>query len=310
MCLVGKQHGGLAYTLTLLPGEKMTIYQSERYRRTTSESMRFSVQTTFSQFVSALHQQRESNDSSSLTQLLNSSSSGDASAGGLGAVLPIGVFGTVAGGYHSSSNSSVKDLSTHSSSSNFASVAEQASQYTDMQRSITVSTYEDTENINTTQRTLVNNNACYAVNYFVRKVLDVYELSTTVVAVTFQVKSAKYNSGILTVDDLGELPAELKAPVTAIIKGLPKVGEAVDHPRVLAVPTDGVVYDPELSHCSSLEPTLEHAELIKLDRAQLEVQMMALEIQRRQALLAAGTLDPFEPLSAPAAAPALPDGGS
>jgi hypothetical protein len=34
-CLVGKQHGGLAYTLTLLPGEKMTLYHSDRYRRTT-----------------------------------------------------------------------------------------------------------------------------------------------------------------------------------------------------------------------------------------------------------------------------------
>ena len=35
LCLVGKQHGGLAYTLTLLPGEKMTLYHSDRYRRTT-----------------------------------------------------------------------------------------------------------------------------------------------------------------------------------------------------------------------------------------------------------------------------------
>ncbi len=25
LCLTGKQHGGLAYTLTLLPGEKMTL---------------------------------------------------------------------------------------------------------------------------------------------------------------------------------------------------------------------------------------------------------------------------------------------
>ena len=40
LCLVGKQHGGLAYTLTLLPGEKMNLYQSDRYRRTTSETER------------------------------------------------------------------------------------------------------------------------------------------------------------------------------------------------------------------------------------------------------------------------------
>ena len=58
LCLVGKQHGGLAYTLTLLPGEKMTLYTSDRYRRTTSDTERYSVQTTFAQFVSSLYQQQ------------------------------------------------------------------------------------------------------------------------------------------------------------------------------------------------------------------------------------------------------------
>jgi len=301
LCLVGKQHGGLAYTLTLLPGEKMTIYQSDRYRRTTSETARFSVQTTFSQFTSALHQQRNSDDSTSLKQLLDSTSGGDASAGGLGIALPLGVLGTVSGSEHSSSHSSVNDLSTHSSSDQFVSTAEQASQYTDMQRSITISTFEDTESVSTTQRTLVNNNACYAVNYFVRKVLDVYVVTTKVIAVTFQVKAAKFVSPVLTPDEIGQLPAALRAPVAAILKGLPKVGEVVEHPRVLTVPTDGVVYDPELSHCSSCEPALEQAALIKLEREQaeaqkigLELQLMELEVQRRQALLAAGTLDAFE----------------
>jgi hypothetical protein len=72
LCLVGKQHGGLAYTLTLLPGEKMNVYQSDRYRRTTSETERYSVQTTFSQFVSAIYQQQNNKDSSALQQVLNS----------------------------------------------------------------------------------------------------------------------------------------------------------------------------------------------------------------------------------------------
>ena len=307
MCLVGKQHGGLAYTLTLLPGEKMTLYQSDRFRRSTSETARFSVQTTFSQFVSALHQQRNSNDSSSLSEVLKSSSGTDVDAGGIGIATPLGVLGAVHGGVHSSSSSTVDELSTHSSSSQFASVAEQASQYTDMQRSITISTFEDTESVATTQRTLINNNACYAVNYFVRKVLDVYAVTTRVIAVTFQVKAGKFVSPILTPDEIGQLPAALKAPVAAIIKGLPKVGEEVEHERVLTVPTDGVVYDPELSHCSSCEPMLEQANLITLEREQaeaqklgLELQLMALEVQRRQALLAAGKLDPFKPAPTPA----------
>ena len=237
LCLVGKQHGGLAYTLTLLPGEKMTIYQSDRYRRTTSETARFSVQTTFAQFTSALHQQRNSDDSSSLKQLLDSTSGGDASAGGLGYRHSLSAsFGLSAAVKHSSSHSSVNDLSTHPSSDQFVSTAEQASQYTDMQRSITISTFEDTESVSTTQRTLVNNNACYAVNYFVRKVLDVYVVTTKVIAVTFQVKAAKFVSPVLTPDEIMQLPAALRAPVAAILKGLPKVGEVVEHPRVLTVP--------------------------------------------------------------------------
>src|SRR5262249_10529445 len=44
-CLLGKQHGPLLYTITLLPGEKVTLYHSERYRSITSAQERYSVQT-------------------------------------------------------------------------------------------------------------------------------------------------------------------------------------------------------------------------------------------------------------------------
>jgi hypothetical protein len=54
--------------------------------------------------------------------------------------------------------------------------------------------------------------------------------------------------------------------------------------------------------CCAQDPELEKANLIKLEREQaeaqkigLQVQLLALEVQRRQALLAAGTLTPFEP---------------
>ena len=52
LCLLGKQHGPLLFTQTLLPGEKVTLYHSDRYRRITSETDRFAVQTTFTQFLS------------------------------------------------------------------------------------------------------------------------------------------------------------------------------------------------------------------------------------------------------------------
>ena len=190
-CLVGKQHGGLAYTLTLLPGEKMTLYHSDRYRRTTTETERYSVQTTFAQFVSALYQQQNANDSSLLIDVLNNKTQSSSSSSGGGFNLGIGGFGGGSSSSGSSSSGSAVDLSTQASADQFLSLAQQAAQYTDLQRSITVSSYEDTQTVSTTQRTLVNNNLCYAVTYFVRKVLDVYVMTTKVTAVTFQVKSRK-----------------------------------------------------------------------------------------------------------------------
>jgi hypothetical protein len=180
-------------------------------------------------------------------------------------------------------------------------VAQQAAQYTDVQRSITISSYEDSETVSTTQRTLVNNNLCYAVTYFVRKVLDVYVSTTTVTSVTFQVVAGTYVSPVLTPARVKQVEAKYVAAVETIIKGLPTVGEVVEQPTILSVPTDGVVYDPELAHCCALDPELEQAARIKLEREQaeaqkigLEIQLMALEVQRRQALLAAGTLAAFE----------------
>lgn len=302
LCLVAKQRGALAYTLTLLPGEKMTLYQSDRYRRTTSESERFSVQTTFSQFTAAVHQQQTSNDSSQLSQVLTNqtqSSSSGASGG-----INLGLFSIGGGGGSSSSSTvtNVKDLSVQNSSSTFQSSAQQASQYTDVQRGITVSSFEDSETVSTTQRTLVNNNICYAVTYFVRKVLDVYVLTTKVAKVTFQVTVDNFVSPVLTPDQVNLLPPQFQKAVEAALKGIPAVGDSVEQPTVISVPTDGVVYDPELAHCCSQDPELDQAERIKLERAQaeaqkigLEIQLMALEVQRRQALLAAGTLTPFEP---------------
>jgi hypothetical protein len=302
LCLKGKQHGGLAYTLTLLPGETMTLYQSDRYRRTTSETERYSVQTTFSQFLSALYQQQNSSDSSALSQVLNNQSQSSSASGGGGVNILGFSLGGSGGSNSASSSSSALDLSTEASSNQFHSLAQQAAQYTDLQRSITISSYEDSETVSTTQRTLVNHNLCYAVNYFVRKVLDVYVSTTTVTSVTFQVTVGNTVSPVLTPAQIGQVPAGLRPEVEAVLKGLPPVGDVIEQPTIVSLPTDGVVYDPELAHCCVQDPALEQATLVTLEREQaeaqrvgLQVQLMALEVQRRQALLAAGTLDPFEP---------------
>jgi hypothetical protein len=104
LCLVGEQHGGLAYTLTLLPDEKMTICQSDRYHRTTSETKRYSVQTTFTQLASSLYQQRNANDTSKLIQVSNNQTQSSSASGGGG--INLGVFSLSGGGASSSSSSS------------------------------------------------------------------------------------------------------------------------------------------------------------------------------------------------------------
>src|SRR5215510_7850893 len=95
LCLLGKQHGALLYTVTLLPGEKVTLYHYDRYRRTTSEVDRFSVATTFMQFTSAIHQSRVTNTLESLSDRLISTKTNTAVSVGGGLA---GFLGAPSGG--------------------------------------------------------------------------------------------------------------------------------------------------------------------------------------------------------------------
>ena len=104
-----------------------------------------------------------------------------------------------------------------------------------------------------------------------------------------------YVSAVLTPAQIKQIQSQYIAAVETVLKTLPPVGDVVQQPTQLAVPTDGVVYDPELAHCCARDPQLDQADLIKLEREQaeaqrigLQVQLMALEVQRRQALLGAG----------------------
>jgi thermitase len=89
LCLLGKQHGPLIYTVTLLPSEKLTLYHSDRYRRITSTQDRFSVQTTFMQFFSSIHQARVTNTVDALSERLSrvKTTSSGSFGGGLGGLL-------------------------------------------------------------------------------------------------------------------------------------------------------------------------------------------------------------------------------
>ena len=155
-------------------------------------------------------------------------------------------------------------------------MAQQAAQYTDLQRSITISSYEDSERVLTTQRTLINNNACYAVNYFVRKVLDVYGSTTKVTSVTIQVTAGNYVSAVLTPAEVDQVEAQYRSAVEALLAGLPTVGEVVEQPTTLSVSKSYLLFAlhrRQPAHCCALDPDwLDQATLIRLECEQAEAQ--------------------------------------
>ena len=295
ICRKGKQHGPLLYTVTLLPGEKVNLYHSERYRRTTSETERFSVATTFMQFTSAIHQSRVTNSFSALNDALVSVKTGTS----------VSVGGGLAGflGAPSGSTSTTASFTNHNqvsvgfASEQFNQSVSQASMLTHAERSVVVSTFEDQETADVTIRTIQNDNACRAVTYFVRQIVELYTVTTVVYEILFRIVAPGVSAEWQSLEDLDELPPALQKAVKEEVTKLPKPGESVVRPRPVSIPTDGTVYDPELANCCSCEPEASH-------RAALNDQLLALEVERRKLLLAAGKLDPFVPAAADEAVPA------
>ena len=310
LCLLGKQQGPLLYTQTLLPGEKVTLYHSDRYRRITTETDRFSVQTTFMQFLSAVHEARTTNSIELLRERLSSDRSNISVSVGGGLA---GALGAPSGSV--SNQTSVTDhnlLRIDAVSEVFNQSVFQASQLTHAERSVVVSTFEEKEVANVTARTIQNENECRAVTYFIRKVVELYAISTRVSDIAYRIVAPNVPPDWHSIDDIGWLPQEVQKQILDTRKLLPKVGQVVERPRPISLPTDGTVYDPELAHCCSCEPERAAAIGIRLEKQKaealkecLEAQQLQLEIERRKLLLQRGELAPFDALARLGPAPAM-----
>jgi thermitase len=298
-CLLGKQHGPLLYTVTLLPKEKVTLYHSDRYRRISSEQDRYSVQSTFMQFLSVVHEARTTGTMNLLSDRLSSvkGSSSVSAGGGLAGLL----------GLPSGSASVQGSITDHTMlqvgfvSDQFNQSVAQASQLTHAERSVVISTYEDKETADVTARTIQNDNDCRAVTYFVRKVVELYATGTTISDISFRVIAPNIPPDWHSTSDVGWLPKPVQDEIKLVLNLLPKVGEVIERPRPISLPTDGTVYDPELAHCGSCEPERGAALGIQLEKqkaealkACLEAQVMEVELQRRRMLLQKGDLAPFD----------------
>ena len=310
LCLLGKQHGPLLFTQTLLPGEKVTLYHSDRYRRVTSETNRFSVQTTFMQFLSVIQEARTKNSFEALAdRLMSVEGSTSVSVGGGLA----GLLGLPSGS--ASTQTSVTDhtqLKVSSVAETFNQSVFQASQLTHAERSVVVSTYEERDVANITARTIQNDNECRAVTYFIRKVVELYAISTRVSDISYRIIAPNIPPDWHSIDDIGWLPPDVQQVIKDTLKLLPAVGQVVERPRPISLPTDGTVYDPELAHCCSCEPERAAAISIRLEKQKaealkecLEAQQLQLEITRRKLLLERGELGPFDAAAKAIAAPPL-----
>jgi thermitase len=219
--------------------------------------------------------------------------------------------GLLVGGVSASASStSESGVSLAASSDIFSQVLSSATSMVEAERSMVVTTYEDSEQITVTSRLLKNYNNCRAVTYYIRRVNEVYGLTTRVKSTRWRIALRGSQFGEWqTQADLGTLPADLQKFIQAQLAQLPQVGTEVKGPECVSLPSDGTVYEAELAHCCSCDPEREAELLIALEKAKnesrklcLEAEVLALEVQRRKALLASGNLAPFDP------APGAPTG--
>ncbi|MGW5719907.1 hypothetical protein ACWEVP_27335 [Amycolatopsis sp. NPDC003865] len=274
LSLVGRQQGPLLYTVTLLPGETVEVYEFDRYRRVRAAEERLSVHSSFRQTMSALSQTSRFSSASAYTDSLvdirthadTSVSAGGGLAGFFGAPEVRGEFGvatetTVASG-----------ASVATASSQFTRNAITAAQSTEAERSVVVSTFDEAETQNTTRRTLRNLNPCHAVTYYVRRVMEVYTASTRVESIEWRIGDTPWRSA----DDRN---AEAERGMKEFGAALPQPADEATDARQVTLPTDGTLYEAELAHCSSCDPVREAQLRVETEKFRIENRRNCVEVE-------------------------------
>jgi len=286
-CLLGRKQGPIVHSLTLLPKEQVRIYEYDRYRRATSATSRFSVRSSFFTLTQKVQDAYASTKTDAGASVSTSSS---ATAGG-GGGIDLGIISFGGGGSVSSSVNANAHFDVATVSQRFSHIAETSSLAVETERSIVVSTFEDTESGQSTARLLRNDNACRAVTYFIRRVFEVYQLTTRIIGIEVQVGDAWI--------DVAAAPAAIRDEVRRFLEKI-EVGSKADPKVEIALPTDGLLYEAELAHCCSCDCESEAKSRLELEKLQLENLALRLEAERRQKRLDAGELDGFDTSTAPA----------
>jgi thermitase len=282
LCPMGRKQGPIVHSLTLLPQEQVKIFEYDRYRRATSVEARFSQRSSLYTFIGRVSEKFASTKTDTGASFSSTASSADAGGGGLD--LGIVQFGGSAASAASVSVAGHLDVDAVFDS--FNQTVETASQAVETERSIVVSSFTENESGDSSARTLRNDNQCRAVTYFIRRVFEIYCLTTMLVAIEVQVGDNWI--------DLAALPQALKDLVLKEL-GAIKVGLVAQGKNEIALPTDGLLYEAELAHCGSCEPERERQIALQLKKLELEVELLERENERRKSRLASGDLTPFEP---------------
>jgi hypothetical protein len=279
-CLLGRKQGPIVHTLTLLPKEVVKIYEYDRYRRATSATSRFSARTSFFTLTQRVHDSYASTKVSSGATVSTSSSA----SGGGGGEIDLGIISFGGGASASSSVNSNAHFDVASVSQQFSHIAETSSLAVESERSVVVSTFEENESVHSTARVLRNDNECRAVTYTIRRVFEVYELTTRIVAIEVQFGDQWI--------DVNAAPPEIQNEVKKFLQKI-ELGARHDPDVEIALPTDGLLYEAELAHCCSCDCESEARSRLELEKLQLENRSIRLEADRRQKRLDSGELEPF-----------------
>ncbi len=295
LCLEGRQPGKLLYTTSLIPQEELKIYIADRYRKTTSAELCFSVHSSFKNSVSALHESMQSGSTSSYSDNLkkSTSSSGDSAS----------FLGLFDGSDAQSNSSSTQNIqSMQSASQNFQQTLVAASSSVEAQRSLVVSSYEDTENLTVTSRTLKNYNNCHAVTYYVRQVNEAYGFSAKIASIRWRIAQSRLSNTVTdwqTINDIDAVPnEELQKVIEETIAEIEERNKEIVSSRCFTLPTDGTMLEAELAFCSSCddERIMELELMLEKQKAEtkklmLEAELLHIEIALKKKELAGTTTE-------------------
>jgi thermitase len=280
-CLLGRKQGPIVHSLTLLPKEELRIYEYDRYHRSTTTTNRFSARSSFFTLTQRVQDALSNTKVASGAQVSTFSTA----VGDGGAELDLGIISFGGGASSSGGVSTNTHFDVVSVSERFSHVAETSSLAVETERSVVISTFQENESMRSTARLLRNDNECRAVTYYVRRVFEVYQLTTKIVGIDVQIGDQWI--------DLGAAPQAIQDDVR---KFLQKVDVGAKHdPKVeIALPTDGLLYEAELAHCCSCECEHQARSRLQLEKLQLENLNLRLEAGRRQRRLDAGELEAFD----------------